>query len=146
MAGNAIESDFRSSKMAAGSHFMKNKIKIKVSYWSEMARNVIESDGRRQPFCKTITVAYWYEMARNVIKSYFQSSKMATGSHFVKKKNSCLFIWNGEKCDRKWFSVIQNGCWQAFCEKKIEVAHWSEMVRNVIESDFRSSKIPMASL
>ena len=28
MAGNAIASDFRSSKMAAGSHFMKNKIKV----------------------------------------------------------------------------------------------------------------------
>ena len=37
-------SDFRSSKMAAGSHFVKTK--IKVAYWSEMARNVIESDFR----------------------------------------------------------------------------------------------------
>ena len=34
MAGNAIESDFRSSKMAAGSHFV-NKIK-------KLARNAIE--------------------------------------------------------------------------------------------------------
>ena len=27
-------------------------------------------------------------------------------------------MWNGEKCYRKWFSVIQNGRWQPFCEKK----------------------------
>ena len=42
MARNAIESDFQSFKMAAGSHFVK-KI-IKVAYWSEMARNAIEND------------------------------------------------------------------------------------------------------
>ena len=44
MARNAIESDFRSSKMAAGSHFVRKKIKL--AYWSEMARNAIESDFR----------------------------------------------------------------------------------------------------
>ena len=27
-------------------------------------------------------------------------------------------IWNGEKYDQKWFSVIQNGRRQPFCEKK----------------------------
>ena len=70
MARNAIESDFRSSKMAAGSHFFFKSTK-KVAYWSETARNAIESD--------------------------FQSSKMAAGSHFVKKKR--VLIWNGEKCD-----------------------------------------------
>ena len=53
-----IKSDLRSSKMAAGSHFVRTK--IKVVYESEMARNAITSD--------------------------FRSSKMAVGSHFVKKK------------------------------------------------------------
>ena len=42
-ARNVIKSDFRSSKMAAGSLFVE---KIKVAYWSEMARNAIESDFR----------------------------------------------------------------------------------------------------
>ena len=42
MARNAIESDFRSSKMAAGSHFVKKK----VVYFSEMARNAIEINFR----------------------------------------------------------------------------------------------------
>ena len=41
MARNAIKSEFRSSKMGAGGHFVKKKYK-KVSYWSEMARNAIE--------------------------------------------------------------------------------------------------------
>ena len=60
MARNAIESEFRTSKMAAGSHFVK-KIpkKIKVAYRSEMARNAMESE--------------------------FLTSKMADVSHFVKK-------------------------------------------------------------
>ena len=65
-------------------------------------------------------VAYWSEMARNAIESDFRSSKMAAGSHFVKKiktNKSCVFIWNGQKCDRKWFSVIQNGRRQPFCEQ-----------------------------
>ena len=47
-----------------------------------MARNVI------QPFCqqfqKKIKVVYRSEMARNEIESDFRTSKMATGSHFVK--------------------------------------------------------------
>ena len=40
MAKTAIETDFQSSKMAAGGHFVKKK----VVHWSEMARNAIESD------------------------------------------------------------------------------------------------------
>ena len=61
LARNAIKSDFRSSKMVAGSHFVKKK---RVVYWCEMARNAIESD--------------------------FRSSKMAAGSHFVKKLHISL--------------------------------------------------------
>ena len=57
MARNAIESEFRTSKMGAGGHFVKIK-KNKVAYWSEMARNAIESE--------------------------FRTSKMGTGGHFVK--------------------------------------------------------------
>ena len=57
-------------------------------------------------------------MASNAIKSDFCLIKMATGSHFEKKKKSCILIWNGEKYDKKWFSVIQNGRRQPFCEKK----------------------------
>ena len=145
MASNAIKSDFRSSKMAAGSHYVKQK----VAYWSEMAINAFESD--------------------------FWSSKMAAGSYFVKKNKRCVLIWNGEKYDQKWFSVIQNGRRQPICEKnkklcidlkwremplkemviqngrrqlfceKIKVAYWSEMARNTIKSDFRSSKMAAGS-
>ena len=116
-------------------------------------------------------VGYWSEMARNAIESDFRSSKMAAGYHFVNKikKQSCVVIWNGEKLrfrlifdnpnaailwrkfkqqktcvliwndekfDQKLFSVIQNG--RPFCEeiftKKAE--YWSEMARNAVESDF----------
>ena len=37
-------------------------------------------------------VEYRYEMDRNEIESDFQTSKMATGSHFVKKKNKSVLI------------------------------------------------------
>ena len=49
MARNAIESEFRISKMADGSHFVKNfqtTLKLRIDLkWPEM-RNVV------QPFCK----------------------------------------------------------------------------------------------
>ena len=45
MARTAIESDFRSSKMAAGSHFVKEnqkKIKLRIDLkWREMRSKVI---------------------------------------------------------------------------------------------------------
>ena len=121
MARNVIESDFRSSKMATGGHFVKKFKKRRAAYWSQMARNVIKID--------------------------FRSSKMAASGHFVKiskKSKSCVLIWNDEKCDQKWFSVIQNGCRRPFCEKiskKLKVSHWSKMATNAIKSDFLSSKM-----
>ena len=107
------------SKMAARGHFVEKK--IKVGYWSEISRNAIKSD--------------------------FRSSKMAASCHFVKKiqrKINCVLICNGDKCDWKWFSVIQNGRQRPFCEKnskKRKAAYWSAMVRNAIKSDFQSSKM-----
>ena len=59
MARNTIGSEFRTSKMADGSHFVKISTQIKVAYRSEMARNAIESE--------------------------FRTSKMSAGGHFVKK-------------------------------------------------------------
>ena len=167
MAKKAIESDFRSSKMA----------QVGLPKWPPAAilKNKI----------KNIKAAYWSEMARNAIKSDFQSSKMAAGSHFVKKKRidlkwremplkvifgnpkwppttilykkkknscllpfcdnkSCVLIWN----DRKWFSVIQNGPNRTYkmavgghLKKNCCILPFCEMARNVIESDFQSSKI-----
>ena len=113
MARNAIESDFRSSKMATDNHIIKKIIiivaychfvKTKVAYWSE----TIESDFRSfkmaqiglghlnfflkcciLPFCEK-KKAYWSDMARNAIE--------------------------------KWFSVIENAAilidLQPFCEFK----------------------------
>ena len=46
MARNAIESDFRSSKMAAGSHFVKKSKKLMLRIdlkWREMRSKVIFS-------------------------------------------------------------------------------------------------------
>ena len=49
-------------------------------------------------------VAYRSEMARTVIESYFRTSKMAAGGHFVqnfKKELRSVRIRNGQKCDGK---------------------------------------------
>ena len=97
---------------------------------------------------KQIKVVYWSEMARNATKSDFRTSKMAAGSHFVKKKItkktkqlSCILIWNGQKCDRKWISDIQDGRRRPFCKNNFlkKVSYWSKMDRNATESDFRTS-------
>ena len=68
MARNAIENEFRTSKMADGSHFVKISQKIKVAYRSEMARNAFKSE--------------------------FRTSKMGAGGHFVKcfEKKFCIYL------------------------------------------------------
>ena len=145
--------------MAAGSHFVKQ---IKVTYWSEMARNAIESDFRSSKMNGKKCDRKWFSVIQNGHRQ-----------PLFEKNQSCVLIWNGEKCDRKWFSVIQNGRRQPFCEtkkklhidlkwremrskvifghpkwppaailwNKKKVAHWSEMARNAIKSDFQSSKM-----
>ena len=100
--------------MAAGSHFEK-----KVPGWSEMARNAIESDFRSSKMAagghfekeikKKTCVLIWN--GEKCDRKWFGSSKMAAGGHLVKNfqtNKSWVFIWNGEKCDRKLFLVIQN--------------------------------------
>ena len=90
VARNAIEIDFRTSKMAAGGHFVKH-LRKKIPYRSEMARNVIKAEfltskmATAGHFVKNIKnkVPYWSEMARNAIESDFRTSKMAAGVHFV---------------------------------------------------------------
>ena len=120
MARNEIECDFRSSKMDAGSHFVKKRRKLIIDLkWREMRS-----------------------------KSDFRSSKMDAGSHFVKKrrklseKKSCLLIWNGEKCDQKWFLVIQNAHRLPFCEKKLHIdLKWREMWSKVIHPKWQPAAI-----
>ena len=70
---------------------------------------------------KKIKILYWSKMARNAIESEFRTSKMADSSHFVKKISKKLKLsidlkWP-EKCNRKWISDIQNGRKRPFCKK-----------------------------
>ena len=120
MARNAIESEFRTSKLADGSHFVKNfkkKLKFRIDLkWPEM-RSKVNFGHPKWPTSailskikKKIKVAYRSEMARNAIESEIRTSKMADVSHFVKNLNK-------------------------------KVAYRFEMARNEIESDFRTSKL-----
>ena len=76
-----------------------------------MARNVIENDFQSSKMAEIWLPAAILKKKKMLhIKSYFRSSKMAAGGHFVKqipKNKRCVLIWNGEKCNQKWFSVIQ---------------------------------------
>ena len=90
MARNAIESEFWTSNIAAGSHFVKKKLsiyiygrqvkkkikKIKVGYRSEMARNAIEYDFRTSKMAAEKKNLYRSEMARIAMESQFQTYKM----------------------------------------------------------------------
>ena len=101
MGSNAIKSDFRSSKMPAGGHFEKHNLK----------REKLRFDLK------------WPVMR---IKVIFAHPKWPP----AKKIKSCLLIWNGEKCDQKWFSIFQNGRRQPFCENKKKLRidlKWREM-------------------
>ena len=88
-------------------------------------------NGRRRSFWKK-------KKASNAIQSDFWSSKMAASSHFVKKKLLIDLKWR-----EMWSKVIfghQKWPPAAILWKK-KVAYWSEMLRNAIKSDFRSSKM-----
>ena len=96
---------------------------------------------------KKIKVACRSEMARNAIESVFWTSKMGAGGHFVKKnKKSFVLIWNGQKCDQQWISDIQNGRRRPICKKSLQIfSYWSEMARNAIKSEFRTSNMAAGS-
>ena len=149
MARNVIESDFRTSKMAAGSHFVKyknKKFRIDLK-WPEMWSKVNLGHPKwptaviLSNISKNIKVAYRSEMARNAIESEFRTSKMGAGGHFIKKfkKKSFVLIWNGQKCHRKCVLDIQNGHRQPFCKKVtiLKLWYWSEMVSR----NFSTSKL-----
>ena len=102
-----IQREFRTSKMADGSHFVF--FFLKVAYSSEMARNATESD--------------------------FRTSKMTAGSHFAKKLHKIkilVLIWNGKKCETKRFLDIQNGYRRPFFKKHLQkkLREWFEQCSN----------------
>ena len=131
MARNAIKSEFRTSKMADR---------------SEMARNSIESDFRTSKMAakKIHSVSIWN--GQNCYRKWISDIQ------------NCRSIWNGQKCNQKWFSNILNVRQRPFCKtfkkiilywsvlKKIKkkVEYRSEMARNKIESEFRTSKMGAA--
>ena len=156
MARNSIESEFRTSKMADRSHYVKNFKQFKFAYRSEMARNAIKIE--------------------------FPPSKMADGNHFVKnfQKKIELHIdlkwpeiqskvnfghpkWPTQpscqkfqkllklRIDLKWLEIqskvnFEHPKWPtiAIMSKnlnKLKFAYRSAMARNAIESEFRTSKM-----
>ena len=68
MARNAIKSDFWSSKMGAGSHFVKKKLRIDLK-WREMRLKVIfgHPSGTKSKKSKLRIDLKWREMRSKVI-------------------------------------------------------------------------------
>ena len=60
MARNAIQSEFRTSKMTERSHFVKKIQKKEVAYRSEMARNASDLNNVRTDDCWLTTTWYQY--------------------------------------------------------------------------------------
>ena len=89
MARNAIESEFRTSKMADGSHYVKNVKKLNNSAGSHFVKKNHTK----------IKLWYWSEMVR----SDFWTSKMASGGRFLKNiyKKSCASDLNN----------VRTNCW-----------------------------------
>ena len=88
MARNAIESDFRSSKMAVGGHFVINfqkKIKLRIDLkWREMRLKVIF--GHPKP--KMAAIGHFVKnfQKKESCESDFRSSKMAAVVNKIPKK------------------------------------------------------------
>ena len=59
----------------------------------------------------------WPEMRSKVNFGHPKWPTAAILSKISKKNKSCISIWNGKKCDRKWISDIQNGRRHTFCQK-----------------------------
>ena len=97
MTKNAIESEFRTSKMVAGSHFVKKFKKFKKFRIDLKCRNASKAIFG-YPKCppKNTKILHRSEMARNTIESDFRISKMAAGGHFVKNLKKKFLI------DMKW--------------------------------------------
>ena len=94
-----------------------------------------------------------FSIVSNVIRSNYCCRRHTMHGNMVFSRESifptpqqsgCLcvcIVWNVEKCDRKWFSVIQNGRRQPFCEQNIK--NWV-LIWNGEKCD-RSSKMAAGS-
>ena len=84
----------------------KEKLGIDLK-WREMRSKVLRIDLK---FCEKksnkLKVAYWSKMARNAIESDFRSSKMAAGGHFVKKMSNKINLSIDLKWREMWSKVI----------------------------------------
>ena len=147
MARNVIKSDFR-AKWPPAAIFMSKILKNKSIYLKWRDKNG-ETDFRASKmavtghfvnkFNRKSIYLKWWDMRAKVI---FEHPTWPPAPILWKQK-LCILIWNGEKCDIKLFSGIQNGRRRPFCEvmfKEIKVAYWSEMAINAIKSDFRPPK------
>ena len=119
MARNGIEDEFRTSKMADGSHFVKQFFVKKSCVWiwngQKSQSKVGISDIQNEPTAAILSKISkkrklridlkWPEIQSKV---NFGHPKWAAGGNFSKnfkiKLKGFVLIWNGQKCDRKWFS------------------------------------------
>ena len=102
------------------------------SIWNQKSFSNIQNVHHR-PFCQNLKQIL-YEMARNAIECEFQTSKMADGSHFVKKITKIkmlVLIW-------KWFLDIQNGYRRPFYKKHLQkkLREWFEQCSNRLLADY----------
>ena len=86
------------------SHFLWTKIYFNIEmylWWGDTCHvgTLFEVSPRHRFYCNTCII------------------DMVVSGHYVKKRSS-VSIWNSQKCDRKWFSDIQNGHFVKIFKKK----------------------------
>ena len=156
MVRNAIKSYLRTSTMTstnAGGHFVKIKQKKRVPYRSKVAKNSIKNsvsiwNGQNcdrkwiSEIQKWLIDLKWPEM-----RSKVNFGRRQPFCQKFQKTKCCISIWNGQKCDWKWFSDILNGRRQPFCkiiQTKICIdLKWPEMWSKV---NFGHPKWPTAAI
>ena len=152
MARNAIESEFRTPKMADQSEMARNAIQSdfgtskmaaeKNLYRSEMAKIAIESEFQK------FKMADRFEIARNAIESEFRTSKMADSSHFVKIFQKQIKLRIDLKLQEMRSKVnFGHPKWPTsailskISKKKSQICIDLKKARNVIQSEFPTSKM-----
>ena len=113
------------SKMAAGGHFVKKKSKKScVSIWNgQKCDRKLFADIRQRPFCQ----------------KFKKKIKFRINLKWPELRSKVNFGHPKWPIDLKWPELrSRNGHRQPFCKKNL---YWSKIARNVIQSEFRTSKM-----
>ena len=128
---NGQKSDFRTSKMAAGRHFVKNAIA------SEFRTSKMAAEKKEVPYRSEMRLKVNFghpkwpidlkcpEMRLKVIFGHSTPTAAILSKKITKKTRNSISIWNGQKCDRNDFRPPVAILWNKLRKIKIVVSIWN---------------------